>query len=70
MKVDEVVRVESRGYRISVGKPEEKRLCGRRVCEWRVISKWIVRNYDLRMYVYVCMYVCICMYVCVCMYVL
>jgi len=31
MKVDEVVRVESRGYRVSVGKPEEKRLCGRPV---------------------------------------
>jgi len=25
MKVDEVVRVESRGHRVSVGKPEEKR---------------------------------------------
>ena len=79
-----MVRVESRGYRVSVGKPEEKRLCGRPVHEWRVILKWIVRNYDLRMYVlrtyvstclcvyYVFMYVCVCMYVLcmfLCMYV-
>ena len=45
MKVDEVVRVEACGYRVAVGKPDEKRP----VREWRVILKWIVRIYDLHM---------------------
>ena len=52
MMVDEVVREESRGYWVSVGKPEEKRLCERPVREWRVILIWIVRTT-----IYVCMYV-------------
>jgi hypothetical protein len=82
MKVEEVVRVGTRGYRVSVGKPEEKRLCRRPVREWRVVLKWVVRSYDLRMYV--CMYVrayvrmyyvftyvhaCVCVCVNVCMYI-
>jgi len=76
MMVDEVVREKSRGYWVSVGKPEEKRLCERPVREWRVILIWIVRNYDLRMYVRTYVPTCVCMYyvftyvhVCVCVYV-
>jgi hypothetical protein len=68
--------VDSRGYKVIVGKPEENRLCGRPVHEWRVILKWIVKKYDLCTYacIYVCMYVRIhvcyvCMFVRVFMYV-
>ena len=71
-----MVRVEGRGYRVAMGKPEEKRLCGRPVREWRVILKWIVMNYDLCVYVcimylhmYVCVYICIDVCTCVRMYV-